>query len=301
MILFLGLFLMGSYIKGGEVSAKYEENGIVFEDLGDTRLKNVIPSTNGIMLNFGQVSTLENGFTVQFSRHFGGYAELGLFNTVFLNAWQGGYILQIEPKESVRFRLGVNQNGTTDIVGLKYVNVGAQPYTISAWVTDLDESGKHTMHIAVNGEEIITYKNENTSLQLDRFLSAYSALSEPTEFRSIQHLEDAQISPDPDYYGTPQSQQQVQPEPKPESDVKDPVVDDTSVESTPSDVPDNESTEDAGKTEKSEKKVTTVEADKTLVYILIGVIAVVYVVLAVLVVLFIVKKKRLKKSEEADS
>lgn len=298
IILFLGLFLVGSNIKGGQVDAKYEENGIVFEDLGDTRFKNVIPSTNKIMLNFGQVSSLKNGFAVQMTRHFGGYAEIGLYNTVFLNAWQGGYILQIEPRETVRFRLGVNQNGTTDIVGLEHVNVGSQPYTITAWLTDLDETtGRHTIHLAVNGEEIITYKSENETHKIDRYLTAYSALSEPTEFRALQHLDDSQISSDPDYYGTPQNES-VQPDPEED---RQPIIDESPIvvpeEDTPSDVTEEDTKDDDVDTEQSEQKVTKIAADKTPLYILGAVIAVVYVVVVVLVVLNILKKKKMKKTE----
>ena len=153
------------------------------ESLIHTAGKEKVVAQTGGHTNLGQVANTSSRFTFAMT-HPGnkvtGSMKIGLFNTSEGNVWSGGYILTVGAKteSTIDFALR-NAIGEGLVAYPGILNVTAGDYMeISTWV----DSG--TIHITVNGVEIITYSNSD--ITLGTYMGLYNEWSSAAEFLHVE-------------------------------------------------------------------------------------------------------------------
>ena len=169
-------------------------NGVIFEDLGQTVVKNSVKAPTRDYGNLGQVSSLSHGFKVKVTApgasEKGKNLKIGFYNTANRNPWADGYILVLTPSDTggnVRWTLLLGKNEEPLDSG-EIVGVSSQ-MEVKAWLTDIS-GAKHTIHVAVNGKELVVSRNDG-SVKVGTYMAAFNEWGQPAEFLTYQQVKEA--------------------------------------------------------------------------------------------------------------
>lgn len=169
---------------------------IDFDDLGKTMKANVINCAHRVTANLGSVSSIKKGFIFKMTTptvvDMGETIKIGLYNLEKKNPWTDGYILCITPRAEkgvLDFALRKGKDETLLCYPGEFSGFEEDTITIKAWITDTDARGNaHTMHVSINGVEYLTYTNEDGSVQVGKFMSAYNNSELPLSFYTIEEV-----------------------------------------------------------------------------------------------------------------
>lgn len=151
---------------------------IDFEDFGINTGRRTVVIKEGTQDKISRVSSINAGFTFRVERPKTGKVEFGFYTDSGWN-YNGGYVLRmtsLDNGDAASFtllgRVGntiVEHDQTDKLTGFKDKYV-----TISVILTDAEAKDyKHTVHVLINGQELLTYKT-NTRISIGRHMGCAS-------------------------------------------------------------------------------------------------------------------------------
>lgn len=171
--------------------------GITFEDMGTAARMNELKVPQAEIKHLGRLSSREHGFACTFTSpktaDYNTNLKIGLYNTGKKNTWEDGYILVLTPREdhtmNVMLIKGKDETRfliADDLTGIdKMKNIQVQ-----VWLTDIDAvTAAHTLHVMINGKEVMAYNCADGSVLTGKYMSVYSEWTNPVTFKTIKKVE----------------------------------------------------------------------------------------------------------------
>lgn len=170
--------------------------GVEFQDLGKTVKSNMVNCADKTTVNLGKVSSTKHGFvfemTTPSAKDAGKLVKIGLYNLEKKNPWTDGYILCISAKEKegvLDFALRKGKDEMLLCYPGEFSGFNEETITIKAWLTDTEAKGNaHTIHVSINGVEYLTYTNEDGSVQIGTYMSAYNDGMQTLTFYTMEKV-----------------------------------------------------------------------------------------------------------------
>ena len=107
------------------------------------------------------------------------------------NPWFDGYLLALTPGEkSGELKWSLMVAKTEDLIDSGTMKgVTGSALTVKTWLTDVKSSGENTIHVVINGKEIVVCRNDG-SIKLGNYMAAYNGWGRAILFKSASPLPD---------------------------------------------------------------------------------------------------------------